>query len=103
MDVGHDVMTKAPLQRIRAGEINIVDVGPHLFNLRAGNARRHAVVGRHPQLVLRFGKGQPHAPPGAEFPLWTPKLGHFPSGVARDQWIVVNGRIVHPCLVFRAP
>ena len=86
VDVGHHVVPQLSLVTFGGLEVDVVDVGPELFDL----LRRD----RQPQFRLGLGQCDPKPPPGAELPLRTPQRAHLGRGVAGNQRIVVLIRIV---------
>ena len=81
VDMGHHVVPQLALVFVGGGEVDRVDMGPQLFDLRLRDGEPH----------LRFGFGEPdpQLPPGAVFALSAPELAHFSGGVTGFERVFV--------------
>ncbi len=81
MHVCHNIVAQAPLVTLGILEIDIIHVGPKLFDLCPGDGQ--------PQFGLGLGQCHPKPAPSAELPSRPPKGDHLRRGVTGDKGIVV--------------
>lgn len=82
MNVSHHVVTELAFVLASFHKVDVVDVGPKLFDLQLRNCQT--------QVGFGLGQGHPQPSPGTELPLGAPQFGHFTRGVAANQRIIVH-------------